>query len=115
MDAGSASAPRYSGAGLVAMCRGASFIQRMPTYEFRCRTLRELVHRVPPDEGVLDAGHLPRSHDDTLRFLGVAGVMRSGSATAVSTPAASSPGAQPGRARRHERVDRSGEEGSAKR
>jgi len=38
VDAHSAPAPRYSGAGLVATCRGASDIQGMPRCEFRCRT-----------------------------------------------------------------------------
>ena len=83
MDAGSAPAPRYSGASLVATCRGASHIQCLPTYEFRCRTCGSTFTESRPMSQSSTPATCPDGHDYTVRLLRVAGVMPSGSATPV--------------------------------
>ncbi len=61
----------------------------MPTYEFRCRTCGSTFTEARPMSQSSTPAACPAGHDDTVRLLGVAGVMRSGSATATSAPAAS--------------------------
>ncbi|MGB8020379.1 MAG: zinc ribbon domain-containing protein [Candidatus Nanopelagicales bacterium] len=56
----------------------------MPTYEFRCRACGTTFTESRPMGESSAPATCPEGHDDTVRLLGVAGVMRSRSAAPAS-------------------------------
>lgn len=59
----------------------------MPTYEFRCRTCGATFTESRPMSQSSSPATCPDGHDDTVRLLGVAGVMRSaGGAATIPAP-----------------------------
>jgi putative FmdB family regulatory protein len=60
---------------------------RMPTYEFRCRMCGDTFTESRPMSQSSAPATCPAGHDDTVKLLGVAGVVRGGS----GAPAASAP------------------------